>query len=179
MPTKMMSPNTTIWFVKATHSTAPTFNALAPDASALAADVTSGAAVNLSEAIAAGYTLNPTASDTDDSKTIVDEANSQSRGLGNYEAELPFYLEDDPTTNTQSPFQIAFDLFKDARVAGVLVKRQGYKFNVAPAAGQDVSTFAVLSMEPRITESDAGGPISFVVPFMSQGQMLVNEPLVA
>jgi hypothetical protein len=179
MPTKMMSPNTTIWFVKATHTTAPTFVASAPDASQLAADLVSGAAINLSEAIATGYTLGATASDTDDSKTIVDEANSQSRGNGNYEAELPFYLEDDVATNTTSPFEIAYQLFKDGRVAGTLVKRQGYKYTVAPAAGQDVSTFSVLSIEPRVTESDAGGPISFVVPFMAQGYMLVNEALVA
>lgn len=175
MPTKMMSPNTTIWFVKSTG----TYNPVAPSAAALAADITSGAAINLSAAIAAGYTLNATASDTDDSKTIVDEANSQSRGNGNYEAELPFFMEDDPTTNTTSPFLIAYNLFKDGRVAGTLVKRLGYKSTVAQAAAQEVSNFGVLSKEPRITESDAGGPISFVVSFHPQGQMLVNEALAA
>ncbi len=174
MPTKMMSPNTTIWFVKSDG----TFTAQNMDASLLIADIASGKAINLSAAIATGYTLGATESDTDDSKTIVDEANTQTRGNGNYEAELPFYLEADAVTNTTSPFLIAYTLFKDSDVTGTLVKRMGYKYTVAPAATQEVSVFTVLSQEPRVTEGEAGGPIQFTVPFLAQGYMNVNEPLV-
>lgn len=175
MVTKLLSPSTTIWFVKSNG----TFLATSPDASNLAADVTSGAAVNLSSAIATGYTLGATDSDTDSSKTIVDNANSSSRGNGNYEITIPFYRERDAVTNTDSVFLAAFLLFKNKGVQGIFVKRIGYLYTVAPAAGQLVSVFTALSGNPRDIESDAGGPISFEVPFFPQGYMNVNEPLVA
>lgn len=175
MATKLVSPNTTIWWV----DTTGTFLATAPDASNLVADLGSGKAFNISAAVATGYTLNATASDTDNSKTIVDEGNSQSRGNGNYSASIPLYREADPVTNTDSVFLAAYNLFKAKGASGTLVKRLGYKYTVAPAAGQLVSVYTVLSDNPRDEESDAGGPIRLTVPFFAQGYMKVNVALVA
>lgn len=174
MATKLVSPNTTIWWV----ASDATFLATNPDASNLVADLGTGKAVNISAAVATGYTLNATASDTDNSKTIVDEGNSQSRGNGNYSASLPLYREADPVTNTDSVFLTAYNLFKSKGAAGTLVKRLGYKYTVAPAAGQLVSVYTVLSDNPRDEESDAGGPIRLTVPFFAQGYMKVNVALV-
>lgn len=173
---KMMAPNTSIFWVKPDATFLP-FGTRS--AAAFVADITSGKIVNLSAAIATGYTLNATDSDTDDSKTIVDEANSSSRGNGNYEAELPFYLEADKVTNTDSEFLAAYNLFRSKGLYGTLVKRLGYKYTVAPATGQNISAFYVRSRTPRITAGDAGGPISFTVPFAPQGQMDLNKPLAA
>lgn len=175
MATKLVSPNTTIWWVDATGTFLPT----APDASNLVADLGAGKAVNLSAAVATGYTLNATASDTDNSKTIVDEGNSQSRGNGNYTASIPFFREADPVTNTDSVFLAAYNLFKTKGANGTLVKRLGFKYTVAPAAGQLVSVYTVLADNPRDEESNAGGPIQFLVPFFPQGYMKVNVALVA
>ncbi len=173
---KMMSPNTSIFWVKPDATFQP-FGT--KSAAAFITDLAAGKIVNLSAAIATGYTLNATDSDTDDSKTIVDEANASSRGNGNYEAELPFYLEADKVTNTDSEFLIAYALFKTKGQYGTLIKRLGYKYTAAVAATQIFSAYAVRSRAPRTTAGDAGGPISFTVPFAPQAQMDLNKPFAA
>lgn len=170
---KMLSPKTTIWWIDSTGSFVPG----TPTASALLADITSGKAVNISCAIVTGYTLNPTESDTDDSKTICDAANSKNRGLANYEADLNFYVEADPVANTTSVFLAAWNLFRAKGATGTLVRRVGYLSSVAPAATQLVDIFTVQSDNSRIIEADAGGPIQFKVPFLPQGYMITNVAL--
>jgi len=149
-----------------------------PTASALAADLTSGKALRISPAMATGSTLGPTASDTNDAKTVEDSSTAQSRGNANYEASLVFFREKDPTTNTTSVFQKAWVLFRHKGKTGTLVERIGYAPTLAPAAGQDVSIFTVSSDNPRnIIPGDSGGAIQFEVPFGKQGFMNINEPL--
>lgn len=170
---KMISPNTQIIWVASDGTFVPSV----PTAAALNADLTSGKAKNISAAIATGYTLNPTASDTDDSKTIVDEANSASRGAGNYEAELSSYLEADPVTNTTSEYLVFQGLFEIAGASGTLLRRVGRKSTVAPAATHLYDIFTVESDEPTYEEPDSGGPIKMTVTFNPLGFMNVNEPL--
>lgn len=170
---KMLAPKTTIWWVDSTG----TFNPLIPTAAALLADIVSLKAVNISCAIATGYTLNPTDSDTGDDKTICDTANAQTRGSANYEAMLPFYLEADAVGDPASVFLKAFELFKFKGATGTLVRRVG-KLSTVPAAATDlVDIFTVMSDQSRYTEGDAGGAIRFEVPFLPQGYVTTNEPL--
>lgn len=162
---KMMSPNTTIWWVPLAGITNP--------AAPTAAQITAG--TNISAAIVTGYTLGATDSDTDDSKTIVDEGNVSTPTFGNYEANISFFRDgigDAPTI-----FTTAYNLFKDGRVEGWLVSRHGYKATVAPAATQLVSVFRVMSDFTQDVEGDGGAPIQFTVPFKPQGQMAINVPI--
>lgn len=163
---KMMSPNTTIWWVPL----AGIANYLAPTV----AEITAG--VNISAAIVTGYTLAATDSDTDDSKTIVDEGNVQTPTFGNYEASLSFFR--DGIGDAATVFTTANALFDAGRVEGWLVSRQGFKSTVAPAATQLVSVFRVMSDYHQTVEGDGGSPIQTTVPFKPQGQMALNVPLV-
>lgn len=163
---KMMSPNTTIWWVPL----AGIANYLAPTA----AEITAG--INISAAIVTGYTLAATDSDTDDSKTIVDEGNVQTPTFGNYEASLSFFRDAEGDASTV--FTTANDLFSAGRVEGWLVSRQGFKSTVAAAATQLVSVFRVMSDYHQTVEGDGGSPIQTTVPFKPQGQMALNVPLV-
>ena len=83
---KMMSPNTTIWWIP--------LAGIADYTQPKVAEITAG--INISAAIVTGYTLAATDSDTDDSKTIVDEGNVQTPTFGNYEASLSFYRSSPP-----------------------------------------------------------------------------------
>lgn len=164
---KMMSPNTTIWWVPL----AGIANYLVPKATELTAGT------NISAAIVTGYTLGATDSDTDDSKTIVDEGNVTTPTFGNYEANISFFREG--VGDTPTIFTTAFNLFKDGRVEGWLVSRHGYKSTVAAAATQLVSVFRVYSDYAQDIEGDSGAPIQFTVPFKPQGQMAINVALAA
>lgn len=162
---KMMSPNTTIWWVP---------KAGIADINAVkTAELTAG--VNLSAAIATGYTLAATDSDTDDSKTIVDEANVQTRTFGNYEGTLPFFRSD--KTNVTAIFNTAYDLFKPGRVEGYLVSRHGKKAATAAAVGDEISIFHFISDYGKTVEGDGGAPIQYEVPFLPQGNMSVNQKI--
>lgn len=160
---KMMSPNTRIdWYP---------LNAFANWEEPTAEELNSG--TNISCAIAQGYTLAFTASDTDDSKTICDEGNVSNRGFSNYEASLPFFR--DGIGDNTTVFTTARDLFKgNERVEGYLVSRQGWKSTVPYGEGQHINIFHVMSDLSRTNVSEGGSPIQFEVPFMSQGNAVAN-----
>lgn len=164
---KMMSPNTTIWWIPLAGLSSYT----APSA----AQITAG--TNISAAIVTGYTLGATDSDTDDSKTITDEGNVQNPTFGNYEGNISFFR--DGIGDTPTAFTTAYNLFKAGRVEGWLVSRHGYKSTVAAAAGQIVSVFRFFSDHGQDIEGDGGAPIQFTVPFRPQGQMGINVTTVA
>jgi len=164
---KMMSPNTTIWWVPLIGIV----NYLAPKVTEL------NAGSNISAAIVTGFTLAATDSDTDDSKTIVDEGNVATPTFGNYEANLSFFR--DATGDAATVFSTAAALFTAGRVEGWLVSRHGYKSTVAPAVGHIVSVFRVMSDYHHDVEGDGGAPIQVEVPFRPQGQMQLNVALVA
>lgn len=163
---KMMSPNTTIWWIPF----AGIANYLAPTV----AEITAG--INLSAAIVTGYTLAATDSDTDDSKTIVDEGNVSTPTFGNYEASLSFFR--DGIGDAATAYTTANDLFTAGRVEGWLVSRHGYKSTIAAATTQLVSVFGVVSDYHQVVEGDGGSPIQTTVPFKPTGKMSLNVALV-
>ena len=167
MAEKMMSPKTTIWWVPLAGLTTPA----APKATEI------NAGTNISCAIVTGFTLNATASDTDDSKTICDEGNVQSRTLGNYEANLSFFR--DPIGAGPTVFTTAYDLFKVARVEGWLISRQGKKSTQVAAVADIVSVFKVMNDSSMDETSDKGTPIRFTVPFLQRGAQYTNVDVVA
>lgn len=170
---KMIAPLVAIWWLSDT----ATFNPLVPTAAALNADITSSKAYRISRALAAGYTLNPTDSDTDSSLGAEDSSSAESRGNANYEATMQFFKEKSPLVNTTSAYLKAWTLFKTKGVHGTLVRRIGYAASVAPAATQEVDIFTVVTDRIRIIQSDSNGPIQFEVPFGMDGYMNINESL--
>jgi hypothetical protein len=165
---KMMSPNTTLWWV-----TDATYNPDAPSAAKLTT------AANISGAVVSGYTLNPTDSDTDDSTSIIDGANVEVPTYYNYEGSITFFRDSDLTATT-TDYAKAFAFFKTRgnTAGGYLVRRIGYASTVAAAVGQVVSSFKFISDNPQDVVED-GGPIEFTVPFLPQGKMALNVTLLA
>ena len=163
---KMMSPNTTIWWVAD-----PTYNPDTPSAALLTN------ARNISCAIVSGYTLNATDSDTDDSTSICDGANAGVPTFYNYEGNLTFFRDADVIATT-SDFAKAFAFFKNGKAEGYLVRRVGYPSTQAAAAGQKVSSYKFISDNPQDAVED-GGPVQYTVPFLPQGRMALNKTLVA
>lgn len=170
MAKKMMAPNETIWWVPISGLT-PAFNPDAPTAAALTNVLTT----NISCAVVTGYTLNATASDTDDSSSICDNANVASPTFYNYEANLVFFREGQVTDLTSTAAKV-FALFRKPDAEGYLVRRVGYPSTQAAVAGQVVSSFYVSSDVPQDTVTD-GGPIQMTVPFLPQGKMALNKTL--
>ena len=155
---KMLNPNTTIWVI-------PESGIVDPEKPTVA-EITAGE--NISCAITRGYTLNPTDSDTDDTASICDSGNVQTRLLDNYEGELTFFKDADSTDAT-SIYNIAFELFEqpDARVW--IVRRLGKK-NTAPiAVGDKVELFLFSNDRTRSVDGGDSGPIQFTVPLLPQG----------
>lgn len=58
------------------------------------------------------------------------------------------------------------------------MKRIGYKNTTAAKAGQLVSAFLVMPDNPRDEVGEGKQPIQMTVPFLPQGTMVINEPLV-
>lgn len=164
---KMMSPNTTIWWIP----DAIVYNPDAPSAAILTA------ARNISCAIVSGYSLNATDSDTDDSTSICDGANNGVPTFYNYEANITFFRDADVAATT-SDYAKAFAFFKQGKQAGWLVRRVGYLSSVAAASGQKVSSYKVISDNPQDAVQD-GGPVEYAVPFLPQGKMSLTTALVA
>lgn len=168
MAKKMMNPNTTIWWFDEADLPNPAAPAVG--------DFT--AAKNISCAIVTGYTLNATDSDTDDSKSICDEGNVATPTWDNYEANITFFRDADSSDAT-SVYNIAFDLFKAKGATGYLVRRLGKKNTEPVAAGDIVSVFKVISDNPQDVDGGDTGPIQFTIPFLAQGEMHLNVPVVA
>lgn len=168
MAKKMMNPNTTIWWF----DEADLPNPAAPEVGDFAA------ATNISCAIVTGYTLNATDSDTDDSKSICDEGNVASPTWDNYEGNVTFFRDADSEDAT-SVYNLAFDLFQHKGATGYLVRRLGKKNTEPVTTGDIVSVFKFISDNPQDVDGGDTGPIQFTVPFLPQGEMHLNVPVVA
>lgn len=164
---KMMSPNTTIWWVPSSVA----WDVNTPSAALLTT------ARNISCAIVSGYTLNATDSDTDDSTSICDGSNVQAPTYYNYEGSITFFRDSDVTATT-SDYAKAFAFFKNGRPSGWLVRRIGYPSTTAAAVGQKVSSYKFIADNPQDVVEDSG-PIEFTVPFLQQGSMGLYKTLVA
>lgn len=162
---KMMSPNTTIWWIPL----AGIVNPLNPTI----AEINAG--TNISCAIVTGFTLGATDSDTDDSKSICDDSNVQTPTFDNYEANLSFFRSD--LVAVTAVYNTAFNLFKTDRVEGYLVSRHGKASTLPLVATDIISLFRVISDAPQDVEGDGGAPIQFTVPFLPQGVLLLNKTM--
>lgn len=179
---KMLSPNTTIWWIPADAITNM-------DDLFKAATYTGGTAkaVDISCAIAAGMTLGATDSDTDDSRSICDSGNAKTPTVSNYEASLTFFREEiakgQKAAGNTSVYDKAFQLFKrgtlDGLKEGYLVQRIGFRQGIPVEAGMELSVFKVVPDNPKDELGDGDKPIQFTVPFLAQGYMELNKAVTA
>ncbi len=160
MPTKMLNPNTTLIVVPESFIT----NAAAPSAAVL-----NGVnAINISCAVTRGYTLNPTDSDTDDTASICDTGNVQTRLFDNYEGEVTMFRDGNIADNT-SIFNIAFQYFKNPDQRYYVFRRLGKKSTVVIATGDLLEGFLFTNDRTRSVDGGDSGPIQFTVPMLPQG----------
>lgn len=161
MPTKMLPPNVSVWWVPASPGIEDINN---PEA----AEINAG--TNISCAIVDPYTLGWTDRDTDDSASICDDSNVETPTRKNYEGDLTFFRDAD-FSDIASVYNIAADLFKVPLQQGYLVQRIGKNPNEFPEAadGDEVSVFEFLSGDPNIVK-DNDAPIQMQVRFYAQGR---------
>lgn len=156
---KMMSPVETLVWVDE--------NGVADPYNPTAAELNAG--LNISCAVVRGYTLNPSGSDTDNTASICDDGNVDTPTLGNYEANMTFF-RDENVADIVSVYNKAWALFRRKLRGGFIYRRVGFRQNVPFAAGQEVEGFKLLSDAPMtVTSGDGGGPVQFTVPFFQQG----------
>lgn len=166
---KLASPNSGVWWVPLAGLTTPTF----PKATEI------NAGTRISPAMETGYTLGFTDSDTDNSKHVEQEGNSETPTLRNYEAKFNLFKDEVGSGTQDAPenstiFTTAYNLFKVPYTEGYLIHRIGRKGSVPVAAGHKVSVFKVKNDYVRIIEGDAVTPIKVEVEFLTQGFALPN-----
>ena len=160
MPTKMLNPNTKIVLVPE----ANVVNPLAPTAN----ELNNAPAIDVSCAITRGYSMNPTDSDTDDTASICDSGNVQTRLFDNYEGEFTFFRDANSADNT-SVYNIAFNFLKTPDVRFWAYRRTGKKSTLAFADGETVEGFLFANDRIRSVDGGDAGPIQFTAPLLAQG----------
>lgn len=160
MPTKMLNPNTTLIVVPENLITNP--------AAASAAVLNGASAINISCAVTRGYTLNPTDSDTDDTASICDTGNVQTRLFDNYEGEITMFRDGNIADNT-SIYNKAYEYFKAPDARFWVIRRLGKKSTTAIAATDEIELFLFTNDRIRSVDGGDSGPIQFTVPMLSQG----------
>lgn len=158
MPTKMLNPNTTLWLV-------PESGVANPDAPK-ATEINAG--TNISAAVVRGYSLNPTGSSTDDSASIVDTGNVSNRLYDNYEGSLTMFRDAD-SSDAESIYNIAFDLFKDPDNRFYIFRRVGKKNNITATTGDVVEGFLFTNDRSTSQDGSDSGTIQFTAPLLPQG----------
>lgn len=160
MPTKMLNPNTKIVLVPE----ANVVNPLAPTAN----ELNNAPAIDISCAITRGYTLNPTDSDTDDTASICDTGNVQTRLFDNYEGELTMFRDANSADGT-SAYNIAWNFLKTPDVRFWAYRRLGKKSTVAFTDGETIEGFLFSNDRIRSVDGGDAGPIQFTAPLLAQG----------
>jgi len=160
MATKMLNPNTKIVLVPES----AVENPLAPTTT----ELNNAPAVDVSKAITRGYTLNPTDSDTDNTASIVDTGNVQTRLFDNYEGELTMF-RDANSADATSVYNMAFEFLKNPDVRFWVYRRLGKKSTVPFVDGDTIEGFLFANDRIRSVDGGDSGPIQFTAPLLSQG----------
>jgi len=162
--TKMLRPNVGIYVAAAdafADWTAPTLT-----------EITSATKVfNISPAVTDGYTLNMTDSQSDNSLSVVDNADVQTPTYNNYEASFDVFR--DANLTATSVYNKARDLFAAADVKYYLIKRIGKTHEADFAAGDEISIYGVKTDFPVDIVGD-GEMVRLGARFLTTGEVKVN-----
>lgn len=169
MATKMLRPNVGL-YVAASDAfadwTAPTLT-----------EITDATKVfNISPAVTDDYTLNMTDSESDNSLSIIDNADVQTPTYHNYEASLDGFRDENlSATSVYNKFR---DLFNAPDVKYYLIKRVGKAHDAAFAAGDEVSIYGVKTDFPIDIVGD-GEMVRMGARFLTTGEVKVNIAVAA
>jgi hypothetical protein len=130
---------------------------------------------DISCAVLDDYTLNTTGSDTDDTLTVCDVGNVQSRTFTNYEGELTG-LKDADLTDSASVYNLFFRLFLAPDNKYWIVKRIGVPQATAYAAGDVVSIYSFTTDYPT-NNADDGSMLSMTANLKPAGELNTNYTL--
>lgn len=178
---KMLPPNTALFWVSREHA--------ATEAEVLKKDLYTGPsakAVNISCAVATGYTLSPTDSETSSAQSICDSAASNVPVRDNFEASIEIFREHiDPSTGqaANTVYEQVYRLFKvggvRGKVEGWLIERIGYPNDFEVKEGQEVNGYRVYADNPRTILGEGADPIKMGITFLPQGAMFTNQKITA
>lgn len=170
MPTKLLRGNVKIVVVE--------YDAIADPTAPTAAELNSALyAYDISCAVLDDYTLNTTSSDTDDTLTICDIGNVQSRTFTNYEGTLTG-LRDAVITDSASVYNTFFRLFQGQDKKYWIVKRIGPAQAATFASGQIVSLYGFSTDYPTNNAEDQS-MMSMTANLKPLGQINQNYTLAA
>lgn len=167
MPSKLLRGNTKISVVE--------YDAIADPTAPTAAELNGAFSYDISCAVLDDYTLNLTDSDTDDTLTVCDIGNVETRTFTNYEGELTG-LKDADLTDATSVYNTFFRLFMAPDNKYWVVKRIGPAQATAYAAGQVVSLYAFNTDYPTNNAED-GSMLSMTANLKPAGEVHVNYTL--
>lgn len=169
MPSKLLRGNTKIVVVE--------YGAIANPAAPTSAELNSAFSYDISCAVLDDYTLNLTDSDTDDTLTVCDIGNVETRTFSNYEAELTG-LRDANIADNASVYNKFFSLFMAPDNQYWIVKRIGQAQATAFATGQVVSLYSVTTDYPTNNAED-GSMLSMTANLKPAGEINVNYTLLS
>jgi hypothetical protein len=173
MATKMLRPNVGIYVAHKdafADWTAPTLAEITTTGVFTSGVLTAGV-VNISQAVTDDYTLNQTASQSDSSLTVVDNATVNTPTYHSYEASLDGFVHENRTDDNS--FNNFRKLFETEGVKYFIIKRVGKAHNAAFAAGDEISIFGVETDYPVNVIGD-GQMIRLGARFLTTGQVKVN-----
>ena len=164
MPSKMLRPNVGLYVA--------TSDAFADWKNPTFAELTSSTKVfNISAAVTDDYTLNQTDSQSDNSLSLVDNADVTTPTYFNYEASLDGFRDQSLTaTSVYNKFR---DLFKTEDVEYYLIKRVGRPNSDNLTAGDLISIFGVKTDFPVDIFGD-GEMIRMGARFLTTGKVKIN-----
>ena len=141
------------------------------------AEITSATKVfDISQGVTDDYTLNQTDSQSDNSLSIVDNADVTTPTYYNYEASLDGFRDENLTaTSVYNQFR---DLFKAPDVKYYLIKRVGVTHDADFVAGQEINIFGVKTDFPVELTGD-GEMIRMGARFLTTGEVAVNVAIAA
>lgn len=164
MPSKMLRPNVGLYVATA--------DAFADWRTPTIAELTSATKVfNISAAVTDDYTLNQTESQSDNSLSMIDNADVTTPTYFNYEASLDGFR--DSNLSATSVYNKFRDLFNQPDVEYFLIKRVGKAHDATVVAGDLISIFGVRTDFPVDIYGD-GEMIRFGARFLTTGKVKTN-----
>lgn len=167
MPNKLLRGNVKISVVE--------YEGIADPTAPTSAELNGEFSYDISCAVLDDYTLNQTDSDTDDTLTVCDVGNVETRTFSNYEGELTG-LRDADLSDTGSVYNLFFRLFLAPDNKYWIVKRIGQPQATAYAAGQVVSLYAFTTDYPTNNAED-GSMLSMTANLKPAGEIHTNYTL--
>jgi hypothetical protein len=169
MASKMLRPNVGLYVATA--------DAFADWKNPTLTEITNATKVfNISPAVTDDYTLNQTESQSDNSLSVVDNADVTTPTYFNYEASLDGFR--DASSGADSVYNKFYTLFKNADVKYYLIKRVGKTHDAAFAATDVISVFGVRTDFPVDIIAD-GEMIRMGARFLVTGEVIINTAVAA